>query len=260
MANNSCDFSDAVAGVIGAGGDVTAILLFLSPVPTFLKIIRERSTMSFSIFPYLSGLWNCFLWSLYALPVITEDRLTPLICNSIGLGLQIAYLALFIAFCPKDQRRHTALLVLACAAPPFILGLSVLGIWSAPPNTYTYALGWLALLVNIAFYASPLRVVGLVIRTKSVEFMPLPMTVCCLLCSSFWTAYGGYVCDPFIAVPNAAGVVLGVAQCIIWTIYCRKRPTAAGYGVGHAALPETATKQSERRGSRNQVGMVDVML
>jgi len=62
-----------------------------------------------------------------------------------------------------------------------------------------------------------LRYVGQVIRTKSVEFMPLSVSLGSLISSSTWTAYGLYVGDLWITWPN----VVGIAVCLFALgIYC----------------------------------------
>jgi solute carrier family 50 protein (sugar transporter) len=45
-------------------------------------------------------------------------------------------------------------------------------------------------------YGAPLSVMMEVIRTKSVEFMPLPLIAMSFLNSAVWTLYGLYVQDP----------------------------------------------------------------
>lgn len=45
----------------GVSGNVIALFLFLSPVVTFWRIIRKRSTEDFSGVPYNMTLLNCLL-------------------------------------------------------------------------------------------------------------------------------------------------------------------------------------------------------
>ena len=70
------------------------------------------------------------------------------------------------------------------------------------------------LAIYYAMYAAPLNVVRLVARTKSVEFMPLGLTVGTLACSVAWTAYALLVADLSILVPNLCGDVLGVVEVL----------------------------------------------
>ena len=41
---------------------------------------------------------------------------------------------------------------------------------------------------------------AVVLRTRSVEFMPLPLSLMGFACSAVWTVYGVYVRDAFVIV------------------------------------------------------------
>ncbi|KAI6689503.1 hypothetical protein NL676_026331 [Syzygium grande] len=68
-------------------------------------------------------------------------------------------------------------------------------------------------------YASPLLVMKLVIKTKSVEFMPFLLSLSCFLFGIFWLAYGLLSQDPFLIVPNGLGTALGIVQLILYAMY-----------------------------------------
>ncbi|KAI6689505.1 hypothetical protein NL676_026333 [Syzygium grande] len=70
-------------------------------------------------------------------------------------------------------------------------------------------------------YASPLSVMMLVIKMKSVEFMPFLLSLFTFLCSTFWLVYGLLSRDPFLIVPNGLGTGLGIAQLILYAMYCK---------------------------------------
>ncbi|KAJ8542990.1 hypothetical protein K7X08_005513 [Anisodus acutangulus] len=59
-------------------------------------------------------------------------------------------------------------------------------------------------------FASPLFIINLVIRTRSVEFMPFYMSLPTFLMSASFFLYGIFIFDPFIYVPNGIGTLLGV--------------------------------------------------
>ncbi|CAN6475883.1 unnamed protein product [Victoria cruziana] len=59
----------------------------------------------------------------------------------------------------------------------------------------------------------------LVIKTKSVEYMPFFLSLFVFLCGTCWFIYGLIGRDPFIAVPNGFGCGLGALQLLLYAIY-----------------------------------------
>ncbi|KAF2296615.1 hypothetical protein GH714_000594 [Hevea brasiliensis] len=99
--------------------------------------------------------------------------------------------------------------------------------------------GLAATIFSIIMYGSPLSIMRLVIKTKSVEFMPFFLSLFVFLCGTSWFIYGLLGHDPFIAVPNGFGCGLGAIQLILYFIYRNnkgaepaKKPTSQSVEMG----------------------------
>ena len=71
---------------------------------------------------------------------------------------------------------------------------------------------------------------------RSVEFMPLPLSLLTGLNTLVWSAYSFYVGDPFLGAPNYMGVALSAAQLALFAAY-RPGGPMGGASPGPAALP-----------------------
>jgi len=74
----------------------------------------------------------------------------------------------------------------------------------------------------VFFYASPLQSIFQVIRTQSSDSIHVGTVIMNILNTSFWTIYGIAQGDLIIIIPNALGLLLGVAQGVVCLVYPRK--------------------------------------
>ncbi|XP_042396873.1 uncharacterized protein LOC121987025 [Zingiber officinale] len=92
-------------------------------------------------------------------------------------------------------------------------------------------LGWICVAFSISVYAAPLSIIRVVVRTRSVEFMPIGMSFCLTLSAAIWLGYGVFSHDIFVTIPTVIGFFFGVAQMVIYVIYkrmgCGPREAAA---------------------------------
>ncbi|XP_027190281.1 bidirectional sugar transporter SWEET2-like [Cicer arietinum] len=78
--------------------------------------------------------------------------------------------------------------------------------------------GFLSCASLISMFASPLFIIKLVIRTKSLEFMPFCLSLSTFLISASFLLYGLLSDDAFFYVPNEIGTVLAIIQLVLCLI------------------------------------------
>jgi solute carrier family 50 (sugar transporter) len=209
----------SLSTIFGVLGILVAGILFLSPATTIRQVIKHKSTLDFSQLPYLAQIVESSFWTLWSLTV--PNRLEMLINNVIGVGFMSIYVIIFLYFINQEKKRKayqhvgTALILISIGV---IVMFSVQKVSSA---SFFFAVA--AVVLNILKYASPLSVAKMVIKTKSVEFMPLPLTLACLACSVLWGTYGLLLNDYWIIIPNIAGIICSISQCVLWCCYCKNK-------------------------------------
>mmetsp|Transcript_935 Transcript_935/g.1378 ORF Transcript_935/g.1378 Transcript_935/m.1378 type:complete len:95 (-) Transcript_935:80-364(-) len=70
-------------------------------------------------------------------------------------------------------------------------------------------------------YGAPLGAARRVINTRSVESMPIALSVAGLASSILWALYATLLSDRWVGIPNYIGTVLGLIQIAIYLMYCR---------------------------------------
>ncbi|XP_019160470.1 PREDICTED: bidirectional sugar transporter SWEET5-like [Ipomoea nil] len=212
-------FRELAHTVVGICGNVTALILFLAPVSTFVRICKNKSVMQFTVAPYLATLFNCGIWCLYSMPNVHPNSILVMTINGTGIAIELVYSIIFFIFSDKKKRLLIASVIFAEVV--FMATLYTLDIHFA----HTYELratiiGSICVVGGILMYASPLAVMKTVIATKSVEYMPLFLSVCTFANALCWAAFALLRIDLFILITNGVGVLLGLAQLILYGIYC----------------------------------------
>ncbi|XP_057502836.1 bidirectional sugar transporter SWEET1-like [Actinidia eriantha] len=203
--------------LFGVFGNLNGLLLFLAPTITFKRIIMKRSTEHFSAIPYVMTLLNCLLSAWYGLPLVSKNNILVSTINATGAAIELIYVLIFLVFTPKkDKGKITGLLTSVLAV---FAAVALISIFALNSNSRKLFCGLAASLFSIVMYASPLSVIRMVIKTKSVEFMPFFLSLFVFLCGTSWFIYGLLGRDPYVAVPNGFGCGLGTVQLILYAIY-----------------------------------------
>ncbi|GAV72555.1 MtN3_slv domain-containing protein, partial [Cephalotus follicularis] len=205
-------------------GNVVSFGLFLSPSPTMYKIYKKKSVEEFQAIPYIATVMNCMLWVYYGMPFVTKHNTLVYTINAIGLVIELIYLVILYMYDKQSRIRKQIMfgllgeIILMVA---IILG-TLLGIHKF--SARDIPVGVMCDIFNIIMYFSPLAIARKVIRTKSVKYMPLWLSVTGFVNAVLWTAYGLIIYDLFILISNGCGVVFGAMQLILYGVYYRSTP------------------------------------
>ncbi|KAL0352914.1 UNVERIFIED_CONTAM: Bidirectional sugar transporter SWEET2a [Sesamum angustifolium] len=214
-------FSDAA----GVAGNLLAFVLFVSPIPTFRRIIRSRSTEQFSGLPYIYALLNCLICLWYGMPIVSSGIILIATVNSVGAIFQLVYIIIFIIYADKERKIKMLGLLLAVFSVFAVVVFVSIRVFE-PPQRQLFV-GYLSVFSLISMFASPLFIINLVITTKSVEYMPFYLSLATFLMSLSFFAYGMLKKDGFISVPNGIGAILGIIQLVLYFWYSRSSVQAS---------------------------------
>ncbi|XP_062157705.1 bidirectional sugar transporter SWEET1-like isoform X2 [Alnus glutinosa] len=220
----------------GIFGNVAAMLLFLAPTITFKRIIRHKSTEGFSGITYLMSFLSCLLFGCLT-----------------GAAIEFIYVVIFILYAPKKEKAKilgilTIVLTMSSA-------VALVSLFALRGNTRKLFCGFLATIFSVIMFASPLSIMMIVIRTKSVEFMPFFLSLSVFLCGTSWFIYGLLGRDPFVSVSNGFGCGLGAMQLMLYFIYRvrdNKKPTPEESVEMGLPIPHHQEKKSTANGSALQ--------
>ncbi|XP_074559297.1 bidirectional sugar transporter SWEET6b-like [Curcuma longa] len=212
-----------IRSIVGVIGNVISCGLFLSPMPTFIQIIKNKDVQQFSPIPYLATLLNCMLWFFYGLPIVHPDSLLVITINGIGLVFETIYLSIFFIYA-KAEGRLKVIKILALEIVFMVVVVVLVLLLAHTTTKRSLIVGILCIIFGTCMYASPLVVMKLVIQTKSVEYMPFTLSLAGFLNGACWTTYAFLPFDVNILIPNGLGAIFAFAQLILYACYYKSTP------------------------------------
>ena len=165
--------------------------------PTFLRVYRKKSTEGFSSVPYVVALFSCTLWIFYALVKTNSSPLLTI--NAFGCAIESVYILLYLLYAPRPARLRAlaSFLLLNVAAFSLIAAVTLVLVAEAQR---VRVLGSICLAFSMAVFVAPLSIIVKVVKTKSVEFLPISLSFCLTLSAVAWFCYGLFTKDPFVMV------------------------------------------------------------
>ncbi|GJW17246.1 bidirectional sugar transporter SWEET5-like protein [Tanacetum coccineum] len=186
--------------------------------PTFMTIIKAKSVQAFKPDPYVATLLNCAMWMFYGLPIVHPDSLLVITINGAGLVIETIFIVIFFTYSTWGGRKKIIIILIIEA----IFTAVVVAITLTFFHTYeqrSMIVGLICIVFNILMYASPLTVMRMVIKTKSVRYMPLTLSLASFANSIVWCVYALLQFDPYILVPNGLGSISAIVQLVLYATY-----------------------------------------
>ncbi|MCO5578418.1 hypothetical protein L7F22_032260 [Adiantum nelumboides] len=210
---------DLTLALIGIAGNVTGILLYASPLPIFVRIVRQRSTEAFSGVTYAFSFLSTAQWTYFAF--LRGPRARPLASLTIiGFSFQAAFNCIYLRFASKSQR--VLQLILLATAASFYACMVTLTSLLLKSNTRANVVGLICTVNSVFYSASPLIILRRVIKSGSTEFLPFFLPLCLFLSGVIWSIFAFLTRDLFIAIPNGVNIMLGALQLSIHFYYKMK--------------------------------------
>ncbi|RZR93557.1 hypothetical protein BHM03_00022107 [Ensete ventricosum] len=228
-----------IVGILGdldsVSGNVISILVFASPIGTFPRIVKTKSTESFKGLPYITTLLSTSLWTFYGL--LKPGGLLVVTVNGVGTVLQAIYIILFLIYAPSNTRAKMAKLV-GMLNVGFFGAVVVVTLVSVHASRRLLVVGFLCAALTVGMYASPMAAMhGGEDKERGVHallplLLPVPQrragfaTISSSAVLDFPSISTGLRSRVTLQVPNAIGFALGSAQLLLYAVYRRKKPAA----------------------------------
>ncbi|CAN8252746.1 unnamed protein product [Cochlearia groenlandica] len=211
---------------VGILGNGASLLLYTAPILTFSRVIKKKSTEEFSCIPYVMTLFNCLIYTWYALPIVSHrwENFPLVTINGVGIFLESIFIFIYFFYASSKEKVKVGVIFVPVVVV-FGLTTAISAVVFDDHRHRKSFVGSVGLVASVFMYGSPLVAMKKVIETKSVEYMPFSLSLFSFLASSLWMAYGLLSHDLFLASPNMVGTPLGILQLIIYVKYKNKKET-----------------------------------
>ncbi|KAI9079475.1 hypothetical protein K1719_038557 [Acacia pycnantha] len=237
--------------VFGLLGNIVSFLCFLAPVPTFYRIYKKKTTEGFQSLPYIAAMFSAMLWLFYAYVKTGETLLITI--NAFGCVIETIYLAIYITYSPKKARMSTLRLILLLNFGGFCVIVLLTNLLTKAAPSRVKLLGWICVVFATSVFAAPLSIIRVVIRTKSVEFLPFPLSLLLTVSAVTWLLYGLALKDIFVTLPNVVGLSFGIVQMILYAMYRKNKPVKDEKLPDHKGEVTNQNKEEVSNENKNDV-------
>ncbi|KAG7385274.1 hypothetical protein PHYBOEH_009090 [Phytophthora boehmeriae] len=232
--------------------DQDTVMLNLSLTPDMYNIYRRRNTGDMAVLPLVSMFVNTHLWMFYG--YLTGSTFPVGITQGLGELAAFTYNVVYFRFSSTSQRKelrkvYAGAFALYCAITLYFV-LGVAGATHQSHNEVGTWLGYVGTAISVVVFASPFATLKRVVETKSAASIPINLSLMILVSSVLWVATGLLDSDYFITGLNAAGVVLGSIQIVLYCMYRPSREKHREQTQEHEVLPTALSPQAKPSGTK----------
>ncbi|KAK7318312.1 hypothetical protein RJT34_03011 [Clitoria ternatea] len=207
---------------VGIIGNIVSFFCFLAPLPTFYRVCKKKTTEGYQSLPYVAALFSAMLWIFYA--YIKTGEMLLITINAFGCFVETVYLVIYITYCPKKARIFTLKMIFLFNFGVIFLVILLTHVLAKEREARIELLGWICVVLSTSVFAAPLSIIKVVIRTKSVEFMPFTLSLLLTISAIMWLTYGILLRDIYVTLPNIVGITFGTMQMVLYAIYRKNKP------------------------------------
>ncbi|KAL2894158.1 Bidirectional sugar transporter SWEET1, partial [Bienertia sinuspersici] len=132
------------------------------------------------------------------LPFVSPNNILVTTINGTAAVIEGIYVLIFLILAPKKEKlKIGGLLAIILLIFATIALISVLALQGSHRKIFC---GVITSVFSIIMYGSPLSIMTLVIKTKSVEYIPFLLSLFCFLCGTSWFIFELIGHDPLVAV------------------------------------------------------------
>ncbi|MGD7309660.1 SemiSWEET family transporter, partial [Ralstonia pseudosolanacearum] len=142
--------------IYGIVGNILNLLLYTTPILTFKRIVKNKSTEEFSVVPYVAALLNSVLYTLYGSPLASNGwENVPLVTiNATGVLMEISFISIFFWYATQKKRVTVALIMAPVSV--FCITVTMMSIFLPDHHLRRTILGSFGFCASASMYGSPL--------------------------------------------------------------------------------------------------------
>jgi solute carrier family 50 protein (sugar transporter) len=203
-------------------GTVSNIVLQLSPLRIVTDMRMKKSVLGLSPAPLIALTACGYQWSFYGyFAYITTDNigfLTLVYANILGLVLGMYYLITFTVYC--DKQSSDSLLTYGFLSLIIFSGEAIYCFLESDPSKTLLCAGIISAILSILVSFSPMISLRTALRNISISALPVDIIVASFVSCLLWSLLGLLLHDPWVLIPNSAGLVLGLIQLLAVAFIC----------------------------------------